>query len=147
MIRDIITYPDSRLRLASKTISEIDNDIRLLVTDMIETCRAAEGAGLAAIQIGSALRVIVVDLGRSRLTPMINPVISSSSGTSSNEIEEGCLSIPGKRKTVTRWKEITVEYLDLDNKKHKVNLFGAHAVIVQHELDHLEGNLIIDYRN
>jgi peptide deformylase len=147
-IRDILSIPDKRLRLKSEPVKAIDAEVRKLVEDMFETMYAAPGIGLAAIQIGVATRVVTMDLAGKEETPepkvFINPEIVSASETKS-VYEEGCLSIPEYYEEVERPQKVKVKYLDLDGKEHEVEADGLLATCLQHEIDHLNGVLFIDY--
>lgn len=141
MIREIRLYPDPVLREVSKPIKNIDQEARILIQDMIETLRTCEGVGLAAPQVGVLLRVIVIGVDEEPIA-IINPEVSKPAGE--DLLEEGCLSIPGVQVLVKRPAEVLVEGLSPDGKPEKIqarNLFGR---VIQHEVDHLNGILIID---
>lgn len=142
----IRTYPDHVLREVAKPIDNITEDIIRLSQDMVETMHLARGAGLAANQVGVAIRLIVIELksGRgSKPVAIINPEII---GSESEEIgEEGCLSIPGYYEYIKRQKKVTIKGLTLDNKLFQVECNGNLARAFQHEIDHLDGRLFIDY--
>ncbi len=146
---DIVIYPDSRLREPCKPVVNINTEIQTLLSDMAETMYEASGIGLAAPQIGSKHRVIVVDVrddeeeGRKgELLKLINPEIIKSSGKIS--YEEGCLSIPHLREYVTRKKEITVKAINEKEQEVVFDADGLLAICIQHEIDHLDGILFID---
>jgi peptide deformylase len=147
-LRDILVIPDKRLRLNSEPVREIDAAIRALVADMFETMYAAPGIGLAAIQVGVAQRVVVMDLARKDEEPrpqaFINPEIIDRSETLST-YEEGCLSIPEYYEEVERPERVTVRYQDLDGKQHEIEAEGLLATCLQHEIDHTNGVLFIDH--
>ena len=129
----------------AKPVAEVDDRIRTLVADMIETMYAAKGIGLAATQVDVHERVVVIDLSEERNSPLalINPVITHKNGETT--YEEGCLSVPGIYDEVTRAETVTVEYLDTDGKPQKLDADGLLAICIQHELDHLLGKLFVEY--
>jgi peptide deformylase len=147
-VRPILTLPDPRLRLVSEPVKAIDDEIRQLVDDMLETMYGAPGIGLAAIQIGVPKRVITADLAKKdeERAPQvfINPEIVSRSEELST-YEEGCLSIPEIHEDVERPATVRVRYLDRDGKPHEVDAEGLLATCLQHEIDHLDGVLFIDH--
>jgi peptide deformylase len=126
-------------------VERVDDDVRRLVDDMFETMYAAPGIGLASIQVNAPKRVIVVDVSEQRDQPLcfINPEIVAASGEESTE--EGCLSVPGYYDTVTRAEHIRVEALDRDGRPFAMEADGLLAVCIQHEIDHLDGKLFVDY--
>ena len=146
--RKIIIEPDTILRKKSETLEKVDNELRGLMDDMLETMYAANGIGLAAIQIGIAKRIIVMDLSRDneKKEPryFVNPVIQNKDSEKST-YEEGCLSVPNQFAEIDRPSSCVVEYLDYDGKKQILNADGLLATCIQHEMDHLEGILFIDY--
>ena len=146
--RKIITEPDIILRKKSVTLEKVDDDLRDLMDDMLETMYAAPGIGLAGVQIGILKRLIVIDVSRDeeKKSPLflINPeIISKSSNTS--VYEEGCLSLPGYFAEIERPAECQIEYIDYYGKKKKMKASGLLATCIQHEVDHLNGILFIDY--
>ena len=147
-IREILTAPDPRLREKSKPVEVVDDDIRTLMDDMLETMYDAPGIGLAAIQVGVPLRVIVMDLARVDEEPeprfFINPVILDPAAETV-PYEEGCLSVPEFYEEVERPERCVVEYLDRDGEPQRLEAEGLLAVCIQHEMDHLEGVLFIDH--
>ena len=147
-LRDIIILPDKRLRQVSKPVAEIDANIRGLVGDMFETMYEAPGIGLAAIQVGVPVRVVVMDLSKREAEAepkvFINPEITWSSEEKST-YEEGCLSIPEIHEDVERPARVKVKYLDLEGKPHEEDAEGLFATCIQHEIDHLNGVLLIDH--
>ena len=147
-IRDIIILPDKRLRLKSEPIKRIDAGIRKLVEEMFETMYDAPGIGLAAIQVGIAKRVVTMDLSKKddEKAPQvfINPEVTWTSEEKST-YEEGCLSIPEYYEEVERPTRVKVKYLDLDGKEHEIEADGLFATCLQHEIDHTNGVLFIDY--
>ena len=146
-IRKILTEPDPFLRQKSTDVEKVDNNIRKLMDDMLETMYDAPGIGLAAIQIGVPKRVIVIDLSRDeKKTPMyfVNPKIIVKSKINST-YEEGCLSVPGQFAEVDRPDKCHISYLDYNGQKQELKAEGLLATCIQHEMDHLEGILFIDY--
>jgi peptide deformylase len=146
-IRKILTEPDPFLRQISNEVEKVDNEIRKLMDDMLETMYAAPGIGLAAIQIGVPKRVIVIDLSKEEeKKPLyfVNPKIIVKSKNNST-YEEGCLSVPGQFAEIDRPDECHVSYLDYDGQKKELKIKGLLATCIQHEMDHLEGILFIDY--
>ncbi len=144
-ILDILNYPDPRLYTVAKPVKEVDATIRRLIDDMAETMYAAPGIGLAATQVNVHQQVIVIDISEDKqnLQVFINPKLVSKSGT--QDFEEGCLSVPGIYDTVTRAEKITVEALDRDGKPFRLEAEGLLAVCIQHEMDHLQGKVFVDY--
>ena len=146
--RKIIIEPDIILRKRSETLEKVDNELRSLMNDMLETMYAAPGIGLAAVQVGVLKRLIVIDISKNnkKKNPLffINPEIVSKSNKTSI-YEEGCLSLPGYFAEIERPAECKIEYLDYDGKKSEMNASGLLATCIQHEVDHLNGVLFIDY--
>jgi peptide deformylase len=146
-VREILKLPDKRLRLDSEPVKRVDASIRALVDDMFVTMYAAPGIGLAAIQVGIAKRIVVVDLSKKedahKPLVFINPEITWASKETSTH-EEGCLSIPEYYEEVERPNEVKVKYLDLDGKAHEIAANGLFATCLQHEIDHINGVLFID---
>jgi peptide deformylase len=144
----IITLPDRRLRKASEPIGKIDAGLRQLMDDMLETMYAAPGVGLAAVQVGRPIRLIVLDTAKDEEPPrplaMVNPEIVKL-GSEMRLHEEGCLSIPEVRVEIERPSSLTVRYTDRDGKRQELSAEGLLATAIQHEIDHLNGKLIIDY--
>ena len=146
--RKIITEPDAILREKSVSIEKVDNELRGLMDDMLETMYAAPGIGLAGVQVGILKRLIVIDVSKDeeKKSPLylINPeIISKSSNTS--VYEEGCLSLPGYYAEIERPAECQIEYIDYHGKKKEMKASGLLATCIQHEVDHLNGILFIDY--
>jgi len=141
----ILEFPDPRLRTKAQPVAQVDDRIRKLIDDMFETMYAAPGIGLAATQVNVHQRLLVVDVSESRKEPLalINPEILARDGV--EESEEGCLSVPGVYDKVTRAGEILVRALDRDGKTIEFPADGLLAVCIQHEMDHLEGKLFVDY--
>lgn len=144
-VLDILEFPDERLRTRAKPVEAVTDEIRQLVDDMFETMYAAPGIGLAATQVNVHQRVVVIDLSREKDQPLclINPVIVARDGIEQHE--EGCLSVPGVYETVERADHIKVEALNRDGEKFVLETGDLLAVCIQHELDHLEGKLFVDY--
>ena len=146
--RPILTAPDPRLQAISTDVEKVDAEIRKLVEDMAESMYAADGIGLAAVQIGVPKRVIVIDLdqkeGKKNPRAFINPKILWASEEMA-VFEEGCLSVPEIWDDVERPARIKAEYLDLDGKKVELEADGMLATCLQHEMDHLNGVLFIDH--
>ena len=146
-IKKILTEPDPFLRQRSKKVDRVDDSIRSLMNDMLDTMYDAPGIGLAAIQIGIPKRVIVIDLARdNKKQPMyfVNPEIISSSENDTT-YEEGCLSVPNQFAEINRPDKCDIKYLDYNGKEQLLKAEGLLATCIQHEIDHLEGILFIDY--
>src|SRR5262245_26647100 len=147
-LREIIKLPDPRLRLVSKPVAKITDDIRTLVADMFETMYAAPGIGLAAIQVGVPQRVVTLDLAKKdepkQPLAVINPELVWSSEERAT-YEEGCLSIPEFYEEVERPAQVKVRFTDLDGQAREVEANGLLATCLQHEIDHLNGILFIDH--
>ena len=147
-IRKILTEPDPFLRQKSTKVDQVNDEVRVLMDDMLETMYAAPGIGLAAIQIGVPKRVVVMDLSREdeKKNPLyfVNPELINNSN---NEIayEEGCLSVPGQFAEINRPDKCKVKYLDYKGQEKVLDAEGLLATCIQHEMDHLEGILFIDY--
>ena len=146
-IRKILTEPDPFLRQISHEVDKVDNEVRSLVDDMLETMYAAPGIGLAAIQVGVPKRIIVIDLSKEeKKKPLyfINPKITLKSKNNST-YEEGCLSVPGQFAEVDRPDQCHINYLDNNGQQKQLKAEGLLATCIQHEMDHLEGILFIDH--
>lgn len=147
-IREILTVPDPRLREVSKEVTEVTDETRALMDDMLETMYDAPGIGLAAIQVGVPLRIIVMDLAGPDEEPQpryfVNPKILDPSEDEA-PYEEGCLSVPEAFEEVERPARCTVEYLDYEGRAQTLDAEGLLATCIQHEMDHLEGVLFIDH--
>ena len=141
----VLHFPDPRLRKKARPVAGVDAAVRQLSGDMLETMYAENGIGLAATQVNVQQRVIVMDLSAERDAPMtlVNPEILEKSGT--EEMEEGCLSVPGFSDVVQRAEKISYRYLNLDGEVIEDEADGLRAVCIQHEIDHLDGKLFIDY--
>jgi peptide deformylase len=161
MVREIVVYPDKRLKLISKEVEVFDGALHDLLDDMYETMRAKNGVGLAAIQVGVDKRVLIInipledkdgenygeensrnDQPKENTLEMINPVIVQKDGK--EKFQEGCLSIPGVYEDIERAKHVKVEYFDRDGKKQSIEDDGFLAVAMQHEIDHLDGKVFIE---
>jgi len=148
-LRDIIIHPDPRLKKQAEMVTDISDDLRRLADDMLETMYDAPGIGLAAPQVGVLKRLLVMDCVKEegaspRPMVLINPEVSWTS-EATNTYEEGCLSIPDQYADVTRPAEVEVNWLGLDGKRQSERFSGLWATCVQHEIDHLDGKLFIDY--
>ena len=146
-IRKILTEPDPFLRQKSQNVEKVDNEIRELMDDMLDTMYAAPGIGLAAIQVGVPIRVIVIDLIKDEeKKPLyfVNPKIILKSKNNST-YEEGCLSVPGQFAEIDRPNQCHINYLDYNGRQQDLRAEGLLATCIQHEMDHLEGILFIDY--
>lgn len=141
----ILRYPDPRLHKKAAPVARIDGVIRKLAADMAETLYAAPGIGLAATQVDQHIRVVVIDVteDKSGLLTLINPEILERSGEC--EGEEGCLSVPGIYGSVKRSAQVKVRALGLDGKSFQLDAEGLLAVCIQHEMDHLEGKVFVEY--
>ena len=146
--RNIVIEPDPILRKKSDILEKVDDELRILLDDMLETMYAAPGIGLAAVQIGILKRLIVIDISKDKEKKnpifLINPeIISKSKNTSI--YEEGCLSLPGHFAEIERPEECHIKYIDYDGKKKEMKANGLLSTCIQHEIDHLNGKLFIDY--
>lgn len=144
-ILEILHFPDPRLRTRAKPVTRVDASIRKLLDDMLETMYQAPGIGLAATQVNVHQRIVVIDVSEEHDQPLclINPKIIEKDGEKT--MDEGCLSVPGIYETVKRANHIRVRALDRDGQEFEMEAEGLLAVCIQHELDHLEGKLFIDY--
>ena len=142
---NILHYPDPRLRKPALPVAAVDEGIRALVTNLLETMYAAPGIGLAATQVNVQQRVIVMDVSEHKNQPLalINPVILDRQGV--EEMEEGCLSVPGFYETVQRAERVRISALDGEGEPFELETGGLLAVCIQHEIDHLDGKLFVDY--
>ena len=141
----ILEFPDPRLRRVAKPVDEVTDEERQLAADMLETMYAARGIGLAATQVNQGIRLLVLDLSEERDDPrvFINPEILERDG--SQTCEEGCLSVPGIYAEVERAEHIKVRALGLDGNSFELEADGLLAVCIQHEIDHLDGKVFVDY--
>ena len=144
-VLDILRYPDPRLYRKAEPVVDVDDSIRALVRDMAQTLYAAPGMGLAATQVDVHRRVIVIDASETRdqLLVLINPEIVSREGV--QYCEEGCLSVPGIYEAIERAERVTVRALGLDGKPFTMTAHKLLAVCIQHEMDHLEGKVFVEY--
>ena len=144
-LRQILHYPDPRLRNKAEPVASFDDEIKVLVDDMLETMYQAKGIGLAATQINVPMQVLVIDISEDRSQPLhfINPKIVQKGGVET--MEEGCLSVPGVFELVERADRIVVEAMDRNGDQFRIETNGMLAVCLQHEMDHLDGKLFIDY--
>jgi len=142
----ILSFPDPRLRTHAKPIGKITDEIRTLAADMLETMYAAPGVGLAASQVDRHIELIVMDISEEKNQPrvFINPKITPI-GTDTAPYEEGCLSVPEIYDKVERPSHVRIDALDLDGKAFSLDAEGLLAVCIQHEMDHLNGKLFVDY--
>jgi len=147
-VKTILTEPNKLLRQISKPVDHVGVEEKKIMDDMLDTMYAANGIGLAAIQIGIPKRIIVMDISKDEKKKepryFVNPVIKNKD-TINATYEEGCLSVPNQFAEIDRPKECEVEYLDYDGKKKTLKAQGLLATCIQHEMDHLEGILFIDY--
>ena len=141
----ILQYPDPRLRTVAAPVTRVDDNIRRLIKDMTDTMYAAPGVGLAATQVDVHRRVIIVDVSEThdQLNVLINPEIIARSGAS--DCAEGCLSVPGIFEKVQRSERIRVHALDADGRPFEFDAEALLAVCIQHEMDHLEGKVFVEY--
>jgi peptide deformylase len=146
MIREILIWPDPRLREQAEPVKVVDDEIRALVADMFETMYAANGVGLAAVQLGIPKRIVTIDTSPKQegVKPLalINPVIVATEGET--VYSEGCLSIPGESEDVTRFAQVKVKALDKDGQQFEVEGSELLAIALQHEIDHLDGIVFVD---
>lgn len=142
---NVLEFPDPKLRTRAQAVEVVDDDLRSLIDDMFETMYAAPGIGLAATQVDVHKRLLVTDVSSERNEPhvLINPEILDREGTVVTE--EGCLSVPGFYAEVERAEKIRVRYLGRDGHERESDFDGLLAVCVQHEMDHLDGKLFVDY--
>jgi len=142
---NILYFPDPRLRNVARPVKQVDDAIRKLADDMLETMYAAPGIGLAATQVNVDKRVIVIDVSEDKGQPLylINPEILELEGV--EEMEEGCLSVPGVYEPVQRADQVRLRALDRDGQSFEMQANGLLAVCIQHEIDHLDGKLFVDY--
>ena len=153
MVKEIVVYPDKRLKLISKEVDAFNGALHDLLDDMYDTMRVSNGVGLAAIQVGVELRALIInvplegedgehDQPKENTLEMINPVIVEKDGT--EKFQEGCLSIPGVYEDVERAKHVKVEYFDRDGNKQVIEDDDFLSVAMQHEIDHLDGKVFIE---
>jgi len=144
-ILEVLRFPDDRLKKIAQPVQEITPATQTIIDDMLETMYAEEGIGLAAVQVNIQQRIVVIDTSESRQQPLvlINPEIIEKAGETG--IEEGCLSVPEARALVPRAETVTVKALDRDGKELIIDADELLAICLQHEIDHLNGILFIDY--
>ena len=153
MLREIVVYPDKRLKLVSREVESFDGVLHNLLDDMYETMMVKNGVGLAAIQVGVDLRALIINIPledkegkesqpKENTLEMINPVIIEADGK--EKFQEGCLSIPGFYEDIERAKHVRVEYYDRDGNKQTIEDDDFLAIAMQHEIDHLEGKVFIE---
>ena len=151
MVRDIVIYPDKRLKIVSKEVTEFNEELHELLEDMYDTMVSKKGVGLAAIQIGVPKRVLIINLPeddskdeikKEDTLEVINPVFIEKNGSCKNQ--EGCLSVPGFYEDIERAKHVIVEYQDRHGEKHTIDTDTFLAIALQHEYDHLEGKVFIE---
>lgn len=153
MVREVVIYPDKRLKLISKDVESFDAEFHALLDDMYDTMRSKNGVGLAAIQIGVDCRALIIniplegedgehDQPRENTLELINPVIVEKDG--SEIFQEGCLSIPGVYEDIERAKHVKVEYVDREGNKQSIEDDDFLAIAIQHEMDHLDGKVFIE---
>ena len=145
MLREILNYPDPRLRKVARPVTEFDEPLKTLTRDMFETMYHSSGIGLAATQIDIHLRVVVVDVSRDRTSPLclVNPVIEEKSGKVDSK--EGCLSVPETVEYIERAEHITFRAQNINGENISMDAEGLLAICIQHEIDHLDGKLFVDY--
>jgi peptide deformylase len=155
MVRDIVVYPDKRLKMISRPVEKFDEELHTLLDDMYDTMIAKNGVGLAAIQVGVPLRALIINVPvetdsedprdqqpRENTLEVINPVILEAEGKT--RYQEGCLSVPGYFEEVDRYKEVRIEYQDRHGKKYIIEDDEFLAIALQHEIDHLDGKVFVE---
>jgi peptide deformylase len=149
MVREIVIYPDKRLKLLSKEVEEFNGALHDLLDDMFETMKQSNGVGLAAIQVGIDQRVLIINEPneddeqlKENTLEMINPVIIEKSG--STKYQEGCLSVPGFYEDIERHKYVKVEYVDRNGNPQTIESDEFLAIAIQHEMDHLDGKVFVE---
>lgn len=144
-ILTILEYPDPRLRNKALPVEEVNQSIQKLLDDMLETMYAAPGIGLAAPQVNQSRRIVVIDISEEKNSPLclVNPEILWTSGK--EEMNEGCLSVPGVFEKVERAEKVKIKALDRNGAYFELETDGLLAVCIQHEIDHLDGKLFVDY--
>ncbi len=143
----ILIFPDPRLRTVAKTVEVVDDSIKKLTQDMLETMYQGSGIGLAATQVNVHKRVIVLDISESKDEPLIliNPEIIKIIDPNKKKFSEGCLSVPGFYEELTRPSAVEISYLDIDGKRNLLLANDLLAVVIQHEMDHLDGKIMVDF--
>ena len=153
MVREVVIYPDKRLKQVSKELEAFDAQLHELLDDMYDTMIARNGVGLAAIQVGTDKRVLIINIPledkepeasqpRENTLEMVNPFIIEADGN--EKFQEGCLSVPGFYEDVERYKHVVVEYYDRFGKKHTIEDDDFLAIAIQHEIDHLDGKVFVE---
>lgn len=144
-VLEVLHFPDERLRTVASQVKEVNDEVRKIANDMLETMYQEQGVGLAATQVNIHKRIVVIDVSDQRDQPivLINPEITAREGSQMNE--EGCLSVPGSYASVERSEKVTVKALDRDGNEFSLDADELLAICIQHELDHLMGKLFIDY--
>ena len=145
-LRTILEFPDSRLRTVAKAVEKVDDSLKKLTEDMLETMYEGSGIGLAATQVDVHKRVIVVDISEKKNEPLvlINPVLKKVIDPEVKTYSEGCLSVPGFYEELERPSEIEISFQDVNGQDHTLIANGLLSVVVQHEMDHLEGKMMVD---
>ena len=143
----ILIFPDPRLRTVAKTVEVVDDSIKKLAQDMLETMYQGSGIGLAATQVNVHKRVIVLDISESKDEPLIliNPEIKKIIDPNKKIFSEGCLSVPGFYEELKRPSSVEISYLDIDGKRNLLLANDLLAVVIQHEMDHLDGKMMVDF--
>ena len=143
----VLTFPDPRLRKVAVPVTKFDKSLEIITSNMLETMYAEEGIGLAATQVDIHKRIIVMDLSEERNDPkiFINPEFKILNDKSLLSFKEGCLSVPGITEDITRPDNIYLTWQDINGKQHEAEPSGLLTVCIQHEIDHLEGKLMVDY--
>ena len=143
----ILTFPDPRLRTVAKTVEVVDDSIKRLAQDMLETMYQGSGIGLAATQVNVHKRVIVLDISESKDEPLIliNPELKKIIDPNKKIFSEGCLSVPGFYEELKRPSSVEISYLDIDGKRNLLLANDLLAVVIQHEMDHLDGKMMVDF--
>ena len=143
----ILTFPDPRLRTVAKTVEVVDESIKRLAQDMLETMYQGSGIGLAATQVNVHKRVIVLDISESKDEPLIliNPELKKIIDPNKKIFSEGCLSVPGFYEELNRPSSVEISYLDIDGERKLLSANDLLAVVIQHEMDHLDGKMMVDF--
>ena len=143
---NILIFPDSRLRTVAKSVQSIDDSVKSLAQDMLQTMYEGSGIGLAATQVNVHKRVIVIDISEDKTKPiiLINPKITKVIDKAKKVYAEGCLSVPGFYEELERPSEIEISFQDVNGQDHTLIANGLLSVVVQHEMDHLEGKMMVD---
>jgi peptide deformylase len=144
-ILEVLRFPDPRLRTVAKPVDKVDGKIKQFIADMFDTMKEENGIGLAATQVNTHKRIVVIDVSEGQSDPLvlINPEIIAKSGSTTSE--EGCLSVPNNYAKVERAEQVTVKALNINGEEFTRDADGLLAICIQHELDHLVGKLFVDY--